>query len=480
MTMRKLSLFPGTVSLLALSVVLSGCSATSSVFRSEPVTAEQTAGENYQQSLALGDKARTDKKLDEAAGHYARAARWMPTEAWPLIQLADVLWEMQNPAEAVKVLNRAHTLDPNSTLILKNLGRAHVALNQPAQAQESYLDALAIDPNDTKILNGLAIAYDMDGDHATAQRHYRAGLALQPQNLDLQNNLSYSLIASGKYADAVDILEPLVNRADATPRQRQNLALAYGLLGKEEEVRRVSKVDLTPAQIEKNLVVYRHLRAEPGQPDTLRTIGRPTFASGGLTTVKAEAPAPAAPPTVAATAPTEEVAQPQAAASTPVAVQDLPAQTPAEEKPVVLARASEDTTPAPAPKAEAHAVPKAEAVPVPEPEKPAQAVAETTPSAPVVTTTEAAPAATPPAPAGGSGFGSNKIYLGLFPDEAAAREAWIKVWVNNSATLGNMAAGIEPQNGQVALYAVGADTAEQAENACTTLRQAGVSCGVSR
>ncbi len=472
MTMRRLSVFPGTVSLLALSVALSGCAATgSSLFHKEPVTAEQTAGENYQQSLELGDKARADKKLDEAAGHYARAARWMPTEAWPLIQLSDVLWEMQNPAEAVKVLTRAHTLDPNSTLILKNLGRSYVALDKPAQAQEAYLDALAIDPNDTKILNGLAISYDMDGDHATAQRHYRAGLALEPQNLDLQNNLSYSLIASGKYADAVDILEPLINRAGATPRQRQNLALAYGLLGKEDDVRRVSKVDLTPAQIEKNLLVYRHLRAEPGQPDTLRTIGRPTFASGGLSTAKVEAPAPAAPP--APVAPTEEAAQPQAAAAKPVAVQDLPAATTPEkeERPVMLARASDEPAQPPA----ALQPPKHEMAPAAPAEKPASPPPTSTAAM------DAAPAsvATPPATTV-SGFGQGKVYLGMFPNEAAAREAWIKVWVNNSATLGNMAAGIEPQDGQVALYAVGADSVEQAEGICTTLRQSGVSCGVAR
>jgi len=465
MSIQRLPLLATTVSMIALATLLPGCASDGSLFQSAPQTAEQKANASYQASLDLGDKARAEGKLEEAAGHYARAARWAPTESWPLIRLSDTLWEMKNPSEAAKVLVRAHEVDPTSTLILRNLGRAYVALNQPGKAQETYLAALAIDPNDTKILNGLAISYDLDGDHDTAQRHYHAGLDLDPYSVDLKNNLAYSLISSRDYAGAVDILEPMANSANATPRQRQNLALAYGLLGKEDDVRRVSKTDLTPAQIEQNLVVYRQLRGEPGQPDTLRHIGRPTFASGGLTTEVP--PAPAAAPVAPV-----ETAESASVASTPVGMEPIMSEPALSGVPDGAIVVEPEETPVQATRHH-H---EAEAAPAP---APAETVAPA-PAKPEQPTEEKAQDIQPPASATSSGLGAGKIYLGSYADENSAREAWIKVWVNNSALLGSMAASIEPSQGQMALYAVGADSATSAGEVCTSLRQNGVSCGVSQ
>lgn len=476
MAFNKFPSFSTTASVIAMAIVLAGCSVsnplTGKPFHSNPVTAEASANENYQSSLEMGDKARADGKLEEAAAHYARAARWMPNESWPLLQLGDTLWEMKNPTESAKVLEQAAKVNPDNVLVMRNLGRAYVALNQAGNAQKAYSAALTIDPQDTKTLNGLGISYDIDGDHATAQKNFRDGLKIEPQNADLTNNLAYSLISSQKYSEAVDVLAPIVNKPDATPRQRQNLALAYGLLGKMDDVKRVSSVDLTPAQIEKNIEVYNHLRVETSQTDTLRSIGRPTFESGGLTAKLNKEAAAKVPSAATGSAPTsaEDVSE-EALAMSPtndgVSAPMTLAPTPGDSEEVDASQNnSKDVN-------TAHINSGTVILGKVSVDPKDQTVKTLAPSH--VPATELAP----PASNGttSTGFGNNKVYLGDYDTEAAAREAWIKVWVNNSAALNNMAASMEPSSGRVSLYAIGASSPAEAAAACEKLHSNGVSCG---
>lgn len=458
MIRQKLSVFATAVSLVALTT-LSGCAGTSpngaSSSQSSPLSAAFT------KNMESASTAVNNGNLQEAAAFYGRAASLQPDNSAPLIALADVLWQMQNAAEAGKVLERARMIDPNNKTILRNLGRAYVGQNNAKKAEEAYLAALAVDPADVRTLSGLGIAYDMDGDHETAQRHYRAGLAIDPYNLELQNNLSYSLILAGDYKGAIDILEPLVNRPNASPRQRQNLAMAYGMLGQEADVRRVAGADLSPVEIERNLKVYQSLRDGGDVRGVLKSAGSPNFAKGGLSTKAVAEPvqAPASTP------------EPVAVDEAPEAVTTMEIATPAEEKPAPKASkpvvlSGEKAPPPSFAEASEGAPPVAAPVAAAEPVAPAPA-----PSAALT-----APAAT----SNGTNFGISgaKVYLGQFPSEAAARQAWIKVWTANSALLSSLVAGIEPTGGEFALYGVGADSKEAASSICDKLRVKGVSCGV--
>ncbi len=476
MAFNKFPSFSTTASVIAMTIVLSGCSVSNplagKLFHSKPVTAEATANENYQSSLEMGDKARADGKLEEAAAHYARAARWMPNESWPLLQLGDTLWEMKNPTESAKVLEQAAKVNPGNVLVMRNLGRAYIALNQAGNAQKAYSAALTLDPQDTKTLNGLGIAYDIDGDHATAQKTFRKGLQIEAQNADLANNLAYSLISSQKYSEAIDVLVPIVNKPDATPRQRQNLALAYGLLGKVDDVKRVSSVDLTPAEIEKNIIVYNHLRVETSQTDTLRSIGRPTFESGGLTAKLNKEAAEKVPAAATQSAPNSaEAASDEALAAAPT--------NDGISAPMTLAPTPGDSDESDANQTQSKGANTARIdsgsvilgkVSVGPKDQTVKAVAPTH----VPATELASPASSGPT---STGFGNNKVYLGDYDTEAAAREAWIKVWVNNSTALSNMAASMEPNSGRVSLYAIGASSPADAAAACEKLHSNGVSCG---
>jgi len=451
MANRKSPLFTTAASLIALTA-LTGCATTESMFSSnKPVSAESFNAHYYDEAMKRGATAAADEKFDDAAKNFMRAAEYEPSKVDPLIALADVLWQQKKAAESAKVLEHALRMDSNNTTALRNLGRAYVAMNDPQKAQHAYMSALEIDPNSARTLNGLAISYDMTGDYETAQQHYRAGLSLEPTNIDIKNNLAYSLITSKKYTEAIAILEPLVKNPNATERQRNNLALAYGLVGRDADAKLVLGGDHAPAQIERNIRTYAQMRGEPMQSASITAVGRPSFENQNISLTEpkptpAMAPAPVAVTEMVEPAPAEMTGVPEGSV---VVTENKPAPAPrpvAQVKPVAAAPAA---APAPTPVA-------ARSQPV-----------DLSPAQPA--------AAASVLPTSGS---SSKIFLGKFPNESAAREAWIRVWTANSATLSSLVASIEPNSGEMALYAVGSDSADSAGAICTKLRQNGVSCGV--
>lgn len=102
---------------------------------------------------------------------------------------------------------------------------------------------------------------DSRGNHALAQRYYRQVLEIEPDPA-ATNNLAMSMLADGDPAGAARIFEGLMeDQAGASATVRHNLALAYGLLGREGQAARLLAQDLSPAAVESNLKFYRFLRA---------------------------------------------------------------------------------------------------------------------------------------------------------------------------------------------------------------------------
>jgi len=76
----------------------------------------------------------------------------------------------------------------------------------------------------------------------------------------VRNNLGLSLALSGAYDDAVAQLSMLTLERGATPRMRQNLALALGLKGDATNAARILRADLGEDAISTNLQYYEAVR----------------------------------------------------------------------------------------------------------------------------------------------------------------------------------------------------------------------------
>ena len=122
-------------------------------------------------------------------------------------------------------------MDGKNTRALRGLGNVLIAQDQPDLAIAEFQKVLALDSKDYRAYNGLGVAHDASAQHSKAQEYYYAGLEIVPGDINLRSNLGLSLAFAGHYKGAIDVLRPLAQRTGATPRDRQNLALAYGLAG---------------------------------------------------------------------------------------------------------------------------------------------------------------------------------------------------------------------------------------------------------
>ncbi|WP_146208746.1 tetratricopeptide repeat protein [Azospirillum sp. TSO22-1] len=251
-----------------LALMLAGCQTTKD---STGTGAANSA--SYEALMRLADTTRGQGDLYTAATLYRRAHAANGARVEPLLGLGDVLIDQGTPREALDIWRQALALDSGSAAALRGYGRALLALDQPEEAARQYAAVLASDPKDRRALNGLGVSKDMMGDHNGAQERFRAALALAPDDRTTLNNLGFSHLLAGNAAEAIRILEPLGRAPTASALQRQNLALAYGLAGRDEDAARMGRLDLGEAEVQRNLLYYR--QAREGAGDTPAAAPRP-------------------------------------------------------------------------------------------------------------------------------------------------------------------------------------------------------------
>lgn len=236
---------------------LAGCAGT-------PPTAGQIAEENHgsrvAQIMRVAETTRNGGDLVSAAGLYRRAHDLAPDQGAPLVGLADTLAMLGALPDAAQAYALAIEREPANPELRYGYGRTLMALNRPRDAAEQFRAAITADPNDGRAFNGLGVALDQVGDHDAARQAYIDGLKIAPDHFGLKNNLAFSMLLAGNFADAVPRFEEVVGHPQATARNRQNLALAYGLAGDMAKAAATAAQDLGEAEVKNNLAAYDRLR----------------------------------------------------------------------------------------------------------------------------------------------------------------------------------------------------------------------------
>jgi len=222
--------------------------------------------------MRVADATRASGDLASAAGMYNRAHQLAPGDVAPLLALGETLRRMGASATAADAYRAALAIEPRNFDALRGLGAALLEIDQPEFAIAQLELALDV-AKDHRVYNALGVAHDMLGDHPAAQVYYREGLDLMPGNAQIVNNLGLSLALSGNYAESIAMLEQAVQDRSATPRFRQNLALAYGLAGQWEAAKRVAAIDLDQAAVAHNLSYYDLLRRAGDSSMTASALG---------------------------------------------------------------------------------------------------------------------------------------------------------------------------------------------------------------
>jgi tetratricopeptide (TPR) repeat protein len=220
-----------------------------------------TQGQDCRKAEALGRQAYEQRQYEQAAQHFARAAKACGSSAALLLALAQSQLLAQHPAEAIATLDRIRDKDPEYVPALKvkaralyllsrdreaedalklaaarapidaeipyHLGRMYYQQGRHAEAAEIFRRATELDPNAYRAWDNLGLAAEALGDVAKAQQHYLKALALvhkdHPDYDVVYANFADLLIKLGNYQRAFDLA---VEAAQRNPDEPRNLFLA--------------------------------------------------------------------------------------------------------------------------------------------------------------------------------------------------------------------------------------------------------------
>jgi Flp pilus assembly protein TadD len=168
------------------------------------------------------------------------------------------------PDEAEASFRHALALDAGSAEAKLGLGRLMLA-KDPRAAELLFLDVLSTDARNPAALNDLGIARDLQGRHDDAQAAYRQALGLQPTNEAALVNLALSLALSGHAGAARDLLRPLADAADASPRVRHDFAAVSAMAGDRAGAEAAFQNDLSPEDLHDALESYGALSGARGR-----------------------------------------------------------------------------------------------------------------------------------------------------------------------------------------------------------------------
>jgi len=222
--------------------------------------AKSTPKETAATLTRLGKRAADEGNVEGGIQLYRRALALDPGHPSTTLALSDLLYRSGDYRSALETYRQTLRLDPVNDEAMRGMGKTLIALDRRREADDQYRAVLKCVPRDHRSLNGLGVALDMVGDHDDAQIQYRLASTLAPNDPGVQNNMALSLALTRNYPTSLDILTRLVNTPQSTARNRQNLALVYGLMGDEQRAAEIGRQDLTDEQVQRNLAYYAQLR----------------------------------------------------------------------------------------------------------------------------------------------------------------------------------------------------------------------------
>ncbi len=243
------------------------------------------------------------------------------------------------PEKESAILTRALVLQPNHALANYLLGKRLLAENRNAEARERFTRGLRTQPSNIDLIVGSAVAEDMLGNHEKAQAIYNRLMRENAKSdlSGLRTNLAMSYLLSGQPQKAVDTLKAEAKKPEASAVTRHNLALAYGLLGRTGDAKKLleGEIDeetrlLSVARL-KEYIKAREAGEHPAVPKA--SIAEDEWAEDGDVSpppaatkpAPVKAPVTAAPLKPAASPPNAGKAPTPAAAAKPAPVKPAPA-----------------------------------------------------------------------------------------------------------------------------------------------------------
>jgi Flp pilus assembly protein TadD len=181
-------------------------------------------------------------RAEQASGNYAAALadyqaclEHSPTLLKAYINLAQVYFELNQPAEAERVITQAMATpdlmpDGMTANDFANLGILLMQMNQPDRAVSAFSTAAAMDPNSPTHLYNEANALSQAGQLDKAEAAFRRCIALDPALAGAHTGLGIVLAENHRLAAAVDEFRAAIRLQPDDPAAIENLKRAEGMM----------------------------------------------------------------------------------------------------------------------------------------------------------------------------------------------------------------------------------------------------------
>lgn len=160
--------------------------------------------------------------------------------------LAQLYLRTNRSSDARAVLEQALALRFEDPLANYLIGKIYIQNGEYEKAGEAFQRGLITKPDDLDLSIGLAVTKDMRREHRAAQEIYQRAMTQHPDTdlTNLRTDFAMSCLLSGQTERAIELLRDDAAKPNAVSVTRHNLALAYGLLGRDDEARRLLHGDV--------------------------------------------------------------------------------------------------------------------------------------------------------------------------------------------------------------------------------------------
>ncbi len=224
-----------SISLLATSLLLSGCMVAQGYTEKEQSIVDSMDGGRYQPaSRQERDNVETQSALAQAT-FWSREAQLNPADLESAIKLTAAVRKMGNAGQAVNIAQMARSMHPKDPYLLAEFAASLIADERGKEAQKPLQQGLRTTPAYGRLWSLMGAALDQEEKYAQARRHYERALQITPNSSSVLANMGLSFALEGDAATAETWLRRAAAQPDAGAGVEQNLALVLELQGKPTE-----------------------------------------------------------------------------------------------------------------------------------------------------------------------------------------------------------------------------------------------------
>jgi Flp pilus assembly protein TadD len=159
---------------------------------------------------------------------------------------------------AISLMERAVAASPRDVGFRMLLGDAYLRSGRFDSARITYAEAVQLDPSNTRGALSVALIHIAQGRPAAA-----VGILDNIADTAPAADVGLAYALAGRAERAVDLLESAARSPMATPRTRQNLALAYAFAGDWSRARAIAAQDISPSDVDARMAQWAQM-ARPG------------------------------------------------------------------------------------------------------------------------------------------------------------------------------------------------------------------------